>query len=400
MAKGLSDEALEIAREIGDRAAEAKILWNLLNLASFTNVPSVGIAFGEQALAVAQQFNLREQLAYILNDISRSYLAAGESGKAMRSIRDAKKIWDELGNVPMLADNLASAGETSAYTGGLGDALEYTDQAIRLAKSISNPWVQAYARWTQGLVLFERGDAALAIAAMTESRELAEQAGFASAQLGGQSDLSLMYSSLGAFDRGIALCKHVIEHSASFQPFLPWTLAILSRIHTRKGDLAAAARLARQAHENFPVQEYIVYLTVPIALADGDLLIAQQNYPDAISAAAPIVTRYDETGMGYRVVEAFLVQARGWLAQRELDRAEEILLRARAIAERTLSRQTLWQVMLEQSRIVGARSNPAHARALRQEARGVIDYILEHTPPDLRGSFLALPDVRDIMEVK
>lgn len=399
-ARRLSDDALSIAREIGDRASEAKILWNLQNSASFSNVPSVGIAFGEQALAVAQQFNLREQTAYILNDISRSYLSAGELGKAMRAVQDAKKIWDELGNVPMLADNLASAGETSAYAGALGDALGYTDQAIRLAKSISNPWVQAYARWTQGLVLFERGDAALAIAALNESRELAEQAGFAAAQLGGQSDLSMMYSSLGAFDRGIELCQRVVEQGSRFQPFLPWTLSILSRIHTRRGDLTMAAQLLRQAHEKFPVREYIVYLTVPIALAEGDLLFAQHSYPDAITAVMPMIARYNETGVGYRIVEAFLVQARSWLAQRDFDHAEEILARARGIAERMLSRQTLWQVLAEQSRIAQAHGELANAQALRKQARHEIDYIAEHSPPDLRPAFLALPDIREIMEAK
>jgi tetratricopeptide (TPR) repeat protein len=399
-AKRLSDDALELARAIGDRASEAKILWNLQNLASFSNVPSVGITFGEQALAVAQQFNLREQMAYILNDISRSYLSAGESDKAMRAIQDAKTIWDELGNVPMQADNLASAGETSAYTGALTEALEYTQRAIDLGKTINNSWVQAYARWTQGLVLFERGDVALAITSMKESRDLAEQAGFAAAQLAGQSDLSLMYSSLGAFDRAIELCQQVVENSSRFLPFLPWTLAILSRIHTRKGDLAKAAQFAHEAHDKLPVAEYIVYLTVPIALADGDLRIAQQSYPDAISAVEPIIARFNETGIGYRVVEAFLVQGRGWLAQRELDRAEEILLRARGIAERMLSRQTLWQIMREQSRIAQARGDPARALALREQARGEIDFIAAHTPPDLRVSFLALPDVRETMEVK
>ena len=398
--KRLSDDALKIAREIGDRSAEAKILWNLQNVANFSNDAQAGIAYGEQALAVARQFNLREQTAYILNDISRVYLATGETARAMQAIKDAKEIWDELGNVPMLADNLATAGETCAYSGALNDALGYTGQAIQLAQSIGNPWVQAYALWTEGIVLFELGDVARAIAAMNESQKMAEQAGFAAAQLGGQSDLSLMYSALGAFDRAVALCRQVVGRgSAGFQPFQAWALAHLSRIYTRQGNLAAAADAARQAREKFPPLDYIVYLTVPVALAEGELALAQEDNPGAIAAVAPVIARYEATGIGYRVTDALLVHARAHMARHELDRAEETLKRARAIAERVSSRQTLWQILLEQSRIADTRGQAAQAKALRDQARGVVDYIADHIgDAELKASFLALPDVRATVE--
>ena len=398
--KRLSAEALKIAREIGDGAAEAKILWNLMNVASFSNEAHAGIAYGEQALAVARQFDLQEQTAYILNDISRVYLASGETTRAIDANRGAKVIWDELGNVPMLADNLATAGETYAYSGALNDALGYTDQAIQLAQSINNPWVQAYALWTESLVRFELGDPARAIAIMDKSLKLAEQAGFAAAQLGGQSDLSLMYSALGAFDHAIELCLQVVERgSAGFQPFQAWSLAHLSRIYTRQGNLKAAAEAARQARQAFPRQDYIVYLTVPVALAEGDLAFALGNYVQAIAAVEPVVARYEATGIGYRITDALLVQARVWLAQRDLNRSDEILKRACEIAERMSSRQTLWQILLEQSRIADARGQAAQAKALRKHARGIVDYISERIGnADLKASFLALPDVRATMD--
>jgi tetratricopeptide (TPR) repeat protein len=308
-------------------------------------------------------------------------------------------IWDELGNVPMLADNLATAGETCAYSGALKEALSYTGQAIQLAKSISNPWVQAYAQWTAGIVLFELGDAARAIAAMNEALQMAEQAGFAAAQLGGQSDLSLMYSGLGAFDRAIALCQEIVARgSAGFQPFQAWALAHLSRIYTRQGNLAAAADAAHRAREKFPPHDYIVYLTVPVALAEGELALGQKDYPGAIAAVAPVIARYNATGIGYRITDALLVQAQAQLAQRELGRAEETCQRAFTIAERMSSRQTLWQILLEQSRLAEARGDAARGETLRQQARGVVEYIVDHTPPDLRESFLALPDVRAIVD--
>jgi tetratricopeptide (TPR) repeat protein len=237
---------------------------------------------------------------------------------------------------------------------------------------------------------------------MDESQRKAKQAGFAAAQLGGQSDLGLMYGLLGAFDRGIELCQRTIQRdSAGFLPFLPWSLANLSRIYTHQGNREAAAQAAREARDKFQSPGYLVYLTVPVALAEGELALAQKKYSDATAAIAPVIARYNETGISYWVTDALLVQARAWLAQGDFDRADETLKQAHAIAERMPSRQTLWQILFEQSRIADARGDAAHAKTLREQARVVVDYISDHIGyEELQASFLALPDVRAMMESK
>ena len=114
-----------------------------------------------------------------------------------------------------------------------------------------------------------------------------------------------------------------------------------------------------------------------------------------------MIARYDATGIGYRVTDAMLVQARAWLAQRELDRAEEILKRAYAIAERMPSRQTLWQILFEQSRIADARGESAQAQTLRAQARDIVTFIVDHIGDlELSTSFLALTEVRIVMQVQ
>ena len=56
----LSEQALQLARALGDRRAEAKILWNLVNLCAFTGRMAEGIQYGEQALRLARELGLRE----------------------------------------------------------------------------------------------------------------------------------------------------------------------------------------------------------------------------------------------------------------------------------------------------------------------------------------------------
>ncbi len=111
-----------------------------------------------------------------------------------------------------------------------------------------------------------------------------------------------------------------------------------------------------------------------------------------------LMGRIDDALANYREMQA-LAQERGDRALGELDRAEETLQAARALAERTTARQTLWQVWLEQSRLAEARDEPAPAKTFRAEARKTVAYLAEQMgDPELRAAFLALPDVRTAME--
>jgi hypothetical protein len=56
----------------------------------------------------------------------------------------------------------------------------------------------------------------------------------------------------------------------------------------------------------------------------------------------------------------------------------------------------LWQILAILTTI---EPNPIKAERLRQQAQEMIEYIAAHTPtPELRASFLALPDVAAVFE--
>ena len=69
--EAVSKQTLVLARELDDKQAEAKALWNLMLVKTFSGGdPVTAIDYGEQSLAIAREHNLREQLAYTLSDIS------------------------------------------------------------------------------------------------------------------------------------------------------------------------------------------------------------------------------------------------------------------------------------------------------------------------------------------
>jgi len=105
----LGEQALILAQELGDREAEAKILWNLLNACQYTTGGlSQAIDYGERALALARELNLREQMAYTLTDISYCYWENLRFDQARRSLHEAEELWREIGNLPLLANSLSA----------------------------------------------------------------------------------------------------------------------------------------------------------------------------------------------------------------------------------------------------------------------------------------------------
>ena len=103
----LSESAVTLARQLGDRAAEAKILWNLM----LVNIWSLGdfhkaVEYGEESLAIARELDLREQIALTLSDLYHAYNGVGQLALAQTTLVEARELWRELNNQVMLANNL------------------------------------------------------------------------------------------------------------------------------------------------------------------------------------------------------------------------------------------------------------------------------------------------------
>jgi len=109
LGRNLLAQALVRARAMNDRAAESKTLWNLMLAEYFAGHQAQAVEYGEQALAIARELNLREQMAFVLNDIARNCAAIGRLSEAEAAFTEARQLWQEIGNLPMLADNLAIA---------------------------------------------------------------------------------------------------------------------------------------------------------------------------------------------------------------------------------------------------------------------------------------------------
>jgi tetratricopeptide (TPR) repeat protein len=397
-AKTLLERALGLAHELGDRAAQSKILWNLMLLQVFAGGDTrQTVAYGEQSLAIAREFNLREQMAFTLNDLGYAYALTHQVKESLASLDEARSLWQELSNLPMLSDNLANTSIRQFDAGDYDQALASAGESFRISQSIGNRWGQASSQLVVGQIYFDRGQAEEAIASMEAAIQLGEPVGHSFALLI-RADLGWLYGSLGMVERGLETA-HQAHRQAAAQP-LPAArlgpIAVLARLLVLNHDLTAAQAFVREGYAIYDPASLLLFSHYVLALADGELALAQQDYERALSVTDKLLADLAYAQTRPFVPEALYLKGLTSLGQGHTSEALAVLQTARAKAEALGSRRTLWPILLALSEIEARQGNHAQAEALRVEARATIAHIADHCPPELRESFLNLPRVREI----
>ena len=251
-ADALAHEALQLAELLGDREAQVKILANQINLGLFSNRTAEAIQNGERALRMARELELREPLAYIVNDLARVYFADGRPERSLELLDEARRLWRELGNMPMLTDSLSSSAQALFFGGQYTQALALAGEAMELSRSIHSLWGEAYSLFHTGHIYWDRGEPDQAIAAMESCIRLADTAGFAPPKFYTRANLAMVYGSLGAVQHGIVLARQAAPLAAMHMPSLrPHVLARLASLYLMHGDVAEAEEALDSARQGF-----------------------------------------------------------------------------------------------------------------------------------------------------
>ncbi|MCB9154253.1 MAG: AAA family ATPase [Caldilineae bacterium] len=393
-ARELAKRALELARAVGDYEAEARLLWNLLLASKFAGTPSEAIAFGEASLAIAREHNLRQQMAFTLNDLGIfAYVDAGRVEDALRTLSQARPLWIELGNRPMQADNLSSSAIIHFLLGNFDKADAAAQEALTISQETANLWGQSYSQWTVGDVLFERGQWGAAIDCMRECVDLAARAGFTGAAVGIGSSMAFVYGAIGAIDRGIKQA-HDVQRLAEegLQGWLVWPLSIEVQLLLKLGRIAEATTVMARVDSMFDsgrVGNYLPYVGVSVSLARGHLALAKGDLAGSGAAAAALAEYLERASIRVFMPDAHSLNAQTLLRHGKPEAAAEQLARAIAVARSMGSRRSLWTALAALSRIETDLGLADEAESHRSEARQLVAHIAECLPhSELRSLFL------------
>lgn len=393
-AQRLSEQALPLARQMSDHAMEAKIYWTLLLLNGYVGHSQLAAQYGEQSLALARAYDLKEQLAYTLNDLGiYGYADMGTYSKARQSLEEAYPLWQALGNLPMLSDNLNQASFLDYLGGEYDRAIQEAEEGKRISIAISNPWGLAFSDAALANVLLERGDYGGARDALENAIRVGKEKGFAGVQGIGGMFLALVYANVGAFDYGLEIAKNAFAKIEELLPiFRRAGLATVAYLHLLRGNPELAEPPLEESRITPETPLPLVYLAQ--ILAEGEYGLAERDYAGMRARMQRFLDIQSSKGMRTGVPDAMYFQARACAAEGQPEAARDLLERALAEADEIGSLRARLPILIALAETEKARGDLNAAEKYRLAAREMIQSIEANLPEDLRQSFMNLWQVQ------
>ncbi|MGH2522989.1 MAG: tetratricopeptide repeat protein, partial [Anaerolineales bacterium] len=287
-AQTLLEQSLGLARGLrprGDQAAECKVLWNLMVLLVWGGGDQrQAIRYGEQALALARELGLQEQLAFTLNDLTYAYMGSEQWEEARVAVDEAIELWRSQETLPMLVDSLSNSAVLYIRSGQYDQAVATAEEALRVSRAIGNVWGQATSRLFIGFVYLERGELTRAIEIMQEAIRLGEQVGHATGFTVTRADLGWAYATHGMLEHGLEMVQQAHARAAGEKLSLLRAASpiVLGRLLILKGDLAGAEAALQEGRRE--LKEGLAWLLpILLPLGEGELALAQRDAPRVLA---------------------------------------------------------------------------------------------------------------------
>jgi tetratricopeptide (TPR) repeat protein len=393
-AQALSEQAIGLAHALGDRTAEAKILWNLVLLNRFINRYDLAVVYGEQSAALARELGLREQLAFTLNDMYLGYTAAGQQARSRAVLAEAHALWRELGNLPMLADSLTNMAEVGWTMGQYREALAHATEAFRISQSIGNSWGQSYSCGIMGMVYIELGELDTAVELIERAQRFGREAGFVLMDVMGPTGLAVCMAILGAPERGLTFAQSAVNSAERHIPaYRAYPLAVAAWLYTLLGRQTDAMSAITDAQKDQNSGDPALNTYVSSAACDFAVLLGQGE--QALKNSDAHLAAIEEFGVRMSAPHAWHQRGRALKLLGRTAEAYYAFTTAHRAAKATGWMRDFWAIAADLAELAIERGDEGAAYAYRLEAREAVMFIAGHAPTEeLRASFLALPDVR------
>ena len=397
--EALGKRALGLAKQLQDPRSESRALWNLMLLENFLDRDQrLAVEYGEQALSIARQHQLREEQAFALHDLSRSYIQGGRLAQGLATLEEARQLWREMENLPLLADNLASSALPQYYLGNLQEAIGLAQEALGISRYIENQWGQAYSLMALGTVYAELGEVGQAIRALEECGSISGQGNFVGGSSFAPAYLAWIYSRLGDPRRGLDLVERNLKQLEQHEPrSRVFPLAIRALIRSQL-DPAQAERVT-------DTSDILVDRPFPDPIFDGlaallrcELELAGGRPEQALASADRGLESMARAQVKPIRSELHLGRSKALRALGRTQEARAALQTGCELATELGSNWALLQLSLEWRQLESEAGALEAAERLAAEARPLVAAVADSIESDeLKQTFLSLPQVRDLV---
>ncbi len=395
--------SISLAEEMGDPEAEARAHWSMLLLYFFHDPdPQKARLHGESSLQISRSHGLLTQQGYTLNDLVRVYMILFDIERGLVLSQQAKRIFEDLGELPMLADNLNFAANLYMLRGELDKAKEATREAGRIARSIGNKWNQSTSQERAAIIHLEAGEYGQCIRNAEEALKSGEQSGLGLQVLYASVQLAFAYAELGDHDKGLKVWDDFAKRGEMQTP--EYTGALKNSSQVLLYLLSGQRDKARESFEkirkhaekpDFPVS----FGQYPMPFMACEIFLAEKEYQRTLDFIGQLLDDDRLSGIPIAKPEFGYYRSRALIGLGRAAEAREILLEAKNKSRSFGTRRLLWKILGLLARIERGFGESELAAQYKAEAGAVIEDIASQPGlEDLRQTFLSLPEVREIID--
>lgn len=397
---------LELARSVNDHRAESKALWLLLLLNSYGDGQfDKAIEFGQQSLTIAREHGFDQEEAFTLNDLGRAYHEMGDPEHALQVMLEARNLWVQMDNKPMLIDNYISTSMTYYTSGNLKGCLETANNAIEMSEEIGNRWGHTSALSAPIMPHLDMGEIERAIDNGLRTMDILGQMDIGRFELAIRAIMGWCFGTVGQLDEGLDFLNTDMLETGEGTEFFSFINTVGAYLNLLNGDPDGANDYIMAAFGNLDLDDLKPTLGVYFgafkflpAIVIGEVLWNLGLYEklrDFTESSRQLMEKLQN-----RTYALEMLRLKGQ-AEFELglyDDARETLMFARDRAQEFGSKRNLWPILHYLSKVEQAQHGPESDQFIDQ-ARRVVQHIVDAIGrSDIRDAYLSLPQVKEVLD--
>lgn len=393
------DEALALARRLGDEAILAHTLNRMGNLDTNVASPLEGADRHRQALAIFEKLGDEEGIAQTLDFLATATLLTGDMAAGYEFGGEASRLFLKQGNDLRLAGTMAMTSLVGVnlqndhlvpYPTPVTDLVRDARQARRLSAEIGWRSNEAFAMIVAAVDSGAIGEYGEAIQAADEAIDIADQIGhdqWRGAANGARGlimlDLLLPAESVPFLEAGIADAGR--SNSAHWQRTI---ISYMARARSMQGDFEEADRLLTAYNVRSLRPQSISERALLLAL--GELELARGSADESLHTLQTLFETAPGWSPGVPIPKLDLLRARALIEMKKASGVEDLLLRSIEEAEDRSYRSILWRLYSTLAQLHARMGRETEAAKAANRASAVVDD-LSRTIPDhsLRARYSA-----------
>ena len=205
------DQALSIAKKLGDRKSEAVSLNNLGE--SYRNIGKYqqAIQLYQQALKFFRELGDRNSEAASLGNLGIAYKSLGQYQQAIQFQQQSLEIRREIGDCNGEANSLGNLGISYGSLGQYQQAIHFHQQSLEIFRKIGDRNGEASSLGNLGVSYNSLGQYQQAIQFFHQSLEITREIGDRNGEANTLGNLGIAYKSLGQYQQAIQFYQQSLE---------------------------------------------------------------------------------------------------------------------------------------------------------------------------------------------